>query len=392
MIFGFGIVQGECVNTVYSLEDHMMYASLKHLNMSKQFLIQLLILASVLTPGPLRILASEEMPDEPGAMLLVLEDCDIDNKLSTEPYGDTVSLLNSKGKLIRIVARGLCVTDGCSLSISEDGRFFAVCERASNTLAVYETATGIKLWSLLGIFDSAVFANSLLYASNSESIFAIDNTGIIVKHVRIFAFDMAIDRAHDCFWISGLDIKKCNLDLEPILTVERVKGIKGPLLVEVNPDGSIWIAQRDAYERYNDENRLVKASPEGMVLQIINLDFSPVSVRINRSDGSVWTTGRRKERDFSKVGDEWPETLDELNKLVETKIETFTRKYDSKGNLIFEISEGGYAIELDQSDGSVWIGDRTNLWHFSANGRNLGSYAGSSNSQKWFAIVPGKSY
>jgi ligand-binding sensor domain-containing protein len=235
-----------------------------------------------------------------------------------------------------------------------------------------------------------VFANSLLYASNSESIFAIDNTGIIVKHARICAFDIAIDRARDCFWISGIEIKKCNLDLEPVLTVRRIRGIRGPLLVEVNPDGSIWIAQQNAYEQYSSENRLVKVSSEGMVLQTINLGFSPVRVRIDISDGSVWTTGKIKERDFSRIGDEWPDTLDELNDLVKTEIETFTRKYDSEGNLIFEISEGGYSIELDQSDGSVWIADKKNIWRYSTNGRNLASYTGSSDGQKWLAIVPGK--
>ncbi len=368
-----------------------MHNSHKPSKMSKNDLIHLLTLISVLMLGPRQILASEEAPNEPGSMILVLEDCDSDNKLSTAPYGDTASLLDSRGQLIRVVARGLIITDGCrGLSISEDGRFFAVCDRALNTLTVYETATGRKLWSLLGIFNSAVFANNLLYASNSESIFAIDNTGIIVQHARIGAFDIAIDRARNYFWISGLDIKKCNLDLEPVLTVERIRGIGGPLLIEVNPDGSIWIAQKDAYERYSSENRLVKVSPEGKVLQTINLEFSPARVCIDRSDSSVWTTGIIKERDFSRIGDEWPETLDELNDLVITKTETFTRKYDSDGNLIFEISEGGYAIELDQSDRSAWIAGKKNIWHYSANGRKLSSYAGSPDAQKWFAIVPGK--
>jgi hypothetical protein len=367
-----------------------MYNSLKPSIMAKNTLIYFLMPALLLMPGAHQIFASEKAPNDAGAMLLVLEDCDGDNKLSTEPYGDKVYLLNSKGELIRVVARSLSITGSSSLSISEDGRFFAICERASNTLTVYETDTGMKLWSLLGIFNSAEFAKGLLYASNSESIFVIDNNGIIVKHTRIGAFDMAIDRIRDFLWISGLDIKKCNLDMEPVLTVERIRGISGPLLIEVNPDGSIWIAQRDAYYHYRNKNRLVKISPEGKVLKIINLDFSPISVRINSSDHSVWTTGRIKERDFSAIGDEWPETLDELNELVETKIATFTHKYDSEGNLIFEINEGGYAIELDQSDGSAWIADKANIWHYSAKGENLGSYAGASDGQKWLAIVPGE--
>jgi hypothetical protein len=367
-----------------------MYASCKRSNMSKQFIIHSLILASVLMPGARQIFASEESTDDAGAMILVLEDCDSDNKLSTDPYGDIVSLINSKGELVRTVARGLTITDGCiSLSISEDGRFFAVCDRAANMLTVYETATGRKLWSLLGIFNSAVFANSLLYAYNSESIFAINNSGTIVKHSRLGAFDIAIDQAHNCFWISGLDVKKCNLDLEPVLTVERIRGIEGPLLIDVNPDGSIWIAQQNAYERKDSENRLVKVSPEGKVLQTINLEFSPARVCIDKSDGSVWTTGIIKERDLSGIGDELPETLDVLNELVTTKAEVFTCKYDSEGNWIFVISKGGYAIELDQSNGSAWIAGRKNIWHCSAKGQLLAVYTGSSDCQKWLAIIPG---
>jgi hypothetical protein len=367
-----------------------MYASRKHSNTSTQFIICLLILTWILIPASRRVLASEKSPDDAGAVILVLEDCDSDNKLSTDPYGDTVSLINSKGELVRIVARGLIITDGCiELSISEDGRFFAVCDRAANILTVYETATGRKLWSLLGIFNSAVFSNGLLYAYNSDSIFAIDNSGTIVKHSRLGAFDIAIDRAHNCFWISGLDVKKCNLGLEPILTVERIKGIDGPLLIDVNPDGSIWIAQQNAHERYGRENRLVKVSPEGKVLQTINLEFSPVRVCIDKSDGSVWTTGIIKERDFSRFGDELPETLDALNELVTTKTKVFTCKYDSEGNWIFVISKGGYAVELDQSDGSAWVADRKNVWHYSARGQLLASYTSSFDCQKWLAIIPG---
>jgi len=98
----------------------------------------------------------------------------------------------------------------------------------------------------------------------------------------------------------------------------------------------------------------------------------------------------RKERDFSGIGDEWPETLDELNGLIETKIETFTCKYDSEGNWIFETREGGYSIELDQSDRSVWVAGKESIWHCSATGRNIISFAGPSDGQKCLAIVPGK--
>jgi hypothetical protein len=78
-----------------------MYNSHKPSNISKHGFIHLLMLVLFLMPASRRIFASEKTPNESGAMLLVLEDCDSDNKLSTEPYGDTASLLNSKGQIIR---------------------------------------------------------------------------------------------------------------------------------------------------------------------------------------------------------------------------------------------------------------------------------------------------
>ena len=189
-----------------------MYTSRKHSNKSKHFLIQLLILATVLIPSHRQIFASEE--SQPGSMLLVLENCDSDNKLSTDPYGDTVSLINPKGELISVIRR-LLISDGPQiLSVSEDGRFFAVCEKASDTLTVYEMATGKEVWSLFGVFGSAVFVKDMIYASNSNGIFAIDNTGTIVIHSRLIGCDIAVDTKHDCLWIVGLDVKKCNLDLD----------------------------------------------------------------------------------------------------------------------------------------------------------------------------------
>ena len=372
-----------------------MNTSRKPSNILKRGLIYTLILASVLTTGPRRSLASEETLKESGAILLVLEDCDRDDKLSTDPYGDTVSLLNSKGELIRKI-HDLRINSTFSgprfISVSDDGRFFVVCENVPGKLIMYETATLREFWTLWMDIRSAVFASDLIYAVNNYNAFAIDNTGTIVKHARLGGLDIAVDTKHDCIWIVGSDVKKCNLDLElqfkTDLTLDA--GKTGALSVDINLDGSIWIAEQNIRQEYGSKNRLVKRSLYGGILKKIDLDFSPIRLRIDSYDGSVWTTGMRKERDFSGIGDEWPETLDELNGLIETKIETFTCKYDSEGNWIFETREGGYSIDLDQSDRSVWIAGKENIWHYSAICRKIISFAGPSDGQKCLAIIPGK--
>jgi len=358
-------------------------------------LISSFILASVLIPGARPILASEEMSNEAGAMVLVLEDCYSHNKMSTYPHGDEVSLLNPKGELVRKF-HGLDLKStikGCKkISASEDGRFFVVCENVPNKLSMYETATSRKLWSLWMDFNSAVFANDLIYAVNRNNVFAIDNTGSIIKHSRFGGFDIAVDPDHNCLWIVGSDVMKFNLDFQMLFKAELELGFNyntGAFSIDVNKDGSVWIAEQNVFEKNDSKNQLVKRSHDGSIQKIIDLNFSPIRVRIDKSHGSVWTTGIIKERDFSGIGDEMPETLDELNELVKTKTGAFTRKYDSEGNLVFEISEGGYSIELDQSDGSAWIAGKTKVWHFSSNGRMLSSYTGSSDGQKWLAIIPG---
>jgi hypothetical protein len=374
-----------------------MYAARKHSNNVMDALISSLILVPVLISGARLTLASEEPPNEAGAKILVLEDCDSDNKLSTDPYGDTISLLNSKCELIKkfrsLSIHNVSFIGPRNISVSEDGRFYIVCQIMPGRLTMYETANCRELWTLWIDFESAVFANNSIYAVNRNNVFTIDNTGTIVKHARLGGFDIAVDTKHDCLWIVGDDVKKFDLDLrlnfKTKLTLDNNK--TGAFSVDFDPLGSIWIAERNFDYRRDSKNRLVKRSLYGDILKIVDLDFSPVRVRIDSSDGSVWTTGIIKELDFSRFSDDLPETLDVLNELVTTKTEVFTCKYDSEGNWIFVTSKGGYSIELDQSDGSAWIAGRENIWHYSANDRPLAAYTGSSDCQKWLAIIPDNS-
>ena len=334
---------------------------------------------SILISAPETSLASKETHDTNGARLLVLDNCD------TPPFGDAVILLNSKGELVREI-HGLTMDEnfggGRTISASEDGRFFVVCQNVADRLTVYETATCRELWSLSGIFKSAVFSNGLVYALNTESVFAIDHTGTIVNHSRIGGLDIAVDPSHDCLWIVGLDVKKCNLDLQMIMTVDPIKGAGGAFSVDVNPDGSVWIAERHIPQVNGSQNRLLRISPDGSILKTIDPNLSPRRVRVDGSDGSVWTTGTNQN--FSKVGDDWPETIVELNNLI---TEIHTRKYDSEGKLLLNIAQGGYSIDLDPSDGSVWIAGQTKLWHYSRDGTKLGTHNRVSAGQKWLAVI-----
>lgn len=143
-----------------------MYASCKNSNTSKQFIIHSLILTWILVPDSRHIRTLEVVPNDGGAMVLVLDDCDSDNKLSTPPYGDIAFLLNSKCELVRKF-HGFSIhspffNGPINISASDDGRFYVLCESAPGKLTVYETAKRRELWTLWMDFESAIFANDLI--------------------------------------------------------------------------------------------------------------------------------------------------------------------------------------------------------------------------------------
>ena len=76
--------------------------------------------------------------------VIVLDDCDSDNIIVTLPAGDNILILDSDGEILKTIS-GLKVKkvtgENKALSISEDGRFFAVCENAAKKLTIFETAT-----------------------------------------------------------------------------------------------------------------------------------------------------------------------------------------------------------------------------------------------------------
>lgn len=332
--------------------------------------------------------ASDNSAKAPVPKLLILDDCDKDNDLRTEPFGDAVFLLDSNGELKQLVVR-LQVGDfmcRCrNISVSEDGRFFFVCHDGAITM--HETATGKELWPLQGRFWSVVFANELIYALDPENVYAINDTGTIVKHGRFGGLDIAFDTKNNCLWIVGLDIRKLSLDLQSNFKMPlTLSGSgKGAFSVDVCPDGSAWIAERDIHPQVGLKSRLLKVSMQGEVLKKIDINFSPYSICVDKTDGSLWATGLLY-RDLSKVDDKWPDTLDELYE--STTKEPCTQKYDSAGNLLLSIDKGGYSIAIDYSDNSLWIAGQKSIWHYSNKGEKLAEYTGFSEGQKWLAVIP----
>jgi DNA-binding beta-propeller fold protein YncE len=336
------------------------------------------------------------------AGVLVLDDCDPDFK--NPPFDDVVTMFGPDGKSSRKVG-GLNIAQtvgGCrSLSVSPDGGFFVVCENVTNQITAYETKSGTRLWSRPGGVNAAIVApDRLVYALTSTgTIYGKDvlmlsqATGEILKQARFGGLDLALDSERKALWLVGKTIKKLDLDLK-LLFETNVIGWCG-VSVDVAGDGSAWVAERDHPQVTPSTNQIFKISATGQVMKSIGLPFSPTCLRVDRSDGSIWVTGagyhepvtKRLLESIEKRTGKWPlgKTLRDF--LTQTRGDPMTFKFDRNGTLLRKIKQGGFTLDIDPTDGSLWIGGNE-VYHYSREGKRLGHSGNAAATQKYVAVVP----
>ncbi|MBN2589807.1 MAG: hypothetical protein JXA96_08085 [Sedimentisphaerales bacterium] len=366
--------------------------------------IILLVIFSIILIGCSKKKSSET--DKPGTYdvkVLVLDDCGIISDSNEQSKTDSVLMLDSGGKLLKKID-GFQVKEGYgenkAISVSEDGRFFVVCEDGARKLSIYETSTGSEYWSHTWpdrVVHTAVFFNNTLYVYGTRFIMSIDVSEIGKKDIKEIGgywngvwLDVAFDKKNNSIWAVGSIIRKYNLDFEQEFQIGSVfdSSVAGAFSVDTTSDGSAWVAVQEVIERNNLENQLLKISSDGKIIKTIQLDVIPICVCVDKSDDSVWVTGMTSNRDYSKIGDEWPETLTELNEAIKTDVQTYTHKYNANGDKILELDKGGYSIVIDSTDKSAWVACHDSIVHYSDTGEIINEYKDVSKQHKWIALVP----
>ena len=346
----------------------------------------------------------EKRPVTASAGLLLLEDCDDDFR--KPPFNDTVTLFCSREDPVRKVSDlNICQTVGGCRAVSVAGRFFTVCENVGNRIGAYELSTGRRLWSLKGetagdeFTAATVSPNGLVYALSShgtiygDQILVIDEEGRIARRASVGGFDLVLDAERGALWLTGKSIKKCDLDLNVLVEVTAVGWCA--VSVDVDREGAVWVAERDHPNVAGSTNRLLKLSSSGQILRSIGLSFSPLCVRVDRSDGSVWVTGKAVSKSAGQ------RFLDSLEKrtgrlptgktlrrfLTRPNIHPGTRRFDKNGTLLCEIKQGGFSLDLDPVDGSSWIAGDEKVYHYSRQGKRLARFRAGS-WDKYIVVVP----
>lgn len=336
---------------------------------------------------------------------------DVDPDFRTPPFEDTVTMLGSEGKPLRKVSDlSICETvGGCrSLAVARDGRFFTVCENVGNKLTAYQLSTGERLWSLRAEtiaardFTSAIVSpDGLVYALAGDGTIygsqtlVIDEKGRIIRQAQVGGFDLTVDAERGVLWLVGKTIKKCDLELRVLLEVNPVGWCA--VSIDHDRDGSVWVAERQHSNVSVSTNRLIKITAAGAVSKSVGLPFSPLCLRVDRSDGSVWVTGSGlKESATGRLLSSIERRTGRLptgnplhDFLSAPRAWSKTRKYDENGVMLCELERGGFSLDLDQTDGSLWIGGLERVFRYSREGTALGQSSRGSANQKYIAVVPG---
>jgi len=365
-----------------------------------------LLLAIILVGGGTVFFWGEDLAlffrkDSSPSTVLVLADCDDDFKIP--PFEDTVMAHGPNRKSSRLVTNlNICQTvgGGRSLAAADTGEFFVVCETVGRHLNAYQTSTGKLLWSVDGEFTAATVArDGLVYAvTSSGQIYGAQTVVIesqrITKQSTNAGFDMALDEERKTLWLVGKTITKCDLELNRLLQISPIGWCA--VSVDVCPDGSIWVAEREHPNVAQSTNRIIKISSSGQILTSVGLDWTPVCVRVDRSDGSVWVTGSGTRKPATeRMLDSIERRMGKLSigdkarrLLAGTRGVPKTQKYDQNGNLLHAISEGGHTIDVDPTDGSVWLVAMNRVIHYSREGEKLSQVRGVSDGQKWVVVLP----
>ncbi len=335
--------------------------------------------------------------------VIILDDCGILSETNEQSKTDEILMLDSEGKLLKKID-GFQVKESYgqnnAVSVSEDGRFFAVCEDEARKLSIYESSTGTEYWSNTWMdrtIHIAKFFNNTLYAAGTRFIMSIDADEIGKKDMEeINKFwngvwlDFAFDKKNNSIWAVGSIIRKYNLDFEQEFQIGSLldSTVAGAFSVDTATDGSAWVAAQEVLEINDYENKLLKISSDGNIIKTIQLEVIPNCVCVDKSDNSVWVTGMSSNRDYSNIGDEWPETLTELNAAIKTDVRTYTHKYNADGDRILELDKGGYSIVIDPADKSAWVACHDSIVHYSDTGEIINEYKDVSVQHKWIALVP----
>lgn len=258
---------------------------------------------------------------------------DADDTWDAPPFEDVLLVLTSDGMTIKYHAQ-FGTDSGLGgmhpLAALPEGGLAVLAEQLSGRVGLY-TLAGEPLWSLDEPANSANLLSTgsayVLTDSGSisgKSILLVDlDSGSVLKEAPFGGVHLAVDEGNGAVWVVGDNIKRMSLDLELDFMIDPITW--AALCVDTTSDGSAWIGEALYTGMTGSQQRMLKVSSAGMLVNSVELKGRPYAASVDLRDDSVWVA-----------------TSNELLKL------------DAEGNPLVSIDSRTYSVCVDPEDGSLW--------------------------------------
>jgi len=299
-------------------------------------------------PVTVRIRTSDQ---QGGAVVWVFHDEDPD--WTNPPFADTLTVLDEFGQPgFTMGGFNTSQTIGANRSMvaTKDDGSVLVCENVANRLSKLDGA-GQLLFSLARPITAVdVTADGVIFALEDhsgtifgENLLRLSPDGLVLDQAPVGGFDLVIDEEREGIFVVGADIKYVDYNLQTRWSLDPIPWCA--VSVDLWSDGSAWVAEREHPEVFGSSNRLLRVSPEGTILKVIELSYSPFCVRVDLVDKSIYVAG------------------DHLY------------KYDAEGNQLFAGDLGqslgsfqtGWSLAVEPG-AAVWVGTFRDVRKFGSNG------------------------
>lgn len=308
--------------------------------------------SGMLTSGVVRgvivfLLSFAGSTQQADAIIWVFHDADPDYQMP--PFDDTLTAMTEGGRPY-ITQGGFNISQSIGanrvITSARDGSSILVCENVADRMSKIGAAGDIVFSIARPINAVDVTSDGTIFGLEDhrgtifgENILRISAAGQVLQQAAYGGFDLAVDENHHGIYVVGADIKYLNLDLQLMWTNDPIPWCA--VSVDIASDGSAWVAEREHSQVLGSANRLRRISPQGTLLQTINLAYSPFCVRVDRTDDSFYVSSDR------------------------------LYKYDRQGVLLFAALLGrGWGMALNAAR-EIWVGTYADIRKFSPNGTLL---------------------
>lgn len=321
-----------------------------------------------------------EWRTEPGrktetkSMVAVIDDADPINH-QKEKYGDRLALYSADGsQQWALDGLNTCQSPQAGHALGWNPRDHSIWSVELISGKVCKTdLDGKKLWEKQGAPEDKYKARAVALDTKTGNGWILATSGNPNREILILgpegnlirklpptdAIDIAYSPHDDCFWVSGVKIKKIDRDGKTVFEYRpSATFLYGPVAVD-EKDGSAWVTESFQPQIRGTQNRVLVFHPDGELRKEIPLEANPQSIVIDSQRSRAWIA-----------------TTDGVIKI------------NANGKILARAPIKANSIDVEPGTGCVWVGGRDGVYRLDPQGRMLAFIKSKRDSDKWVKVIP----